>query len=115
MDPLPASSVQANTRAAGWLMLILVVCLLSLPAVAADSDEVAAMITSAETKQEEARRQRHAWSSTNDYIAEARALLDAGKVGPAEAAAQRALKAVNASLQQAADESTAWQARVPAQ
>lgn len=113
MDPLPASSVQANTRAAGWLILLLAVGPLSLPALAVDSDGVAAMIERAEAKQEEARHQRHAWSSTNDYIAEARALLDAGEVGPAEAAAQRALKSVNASLQQAAAESTAWQARIP--
>ncbi len=93
---------------------VLIPLLLGQAALAADKGSVAATIAQAEQKQQQARTMEYAWSVTNDYIAEARSLLEAGDVDAADAAAQRALKSVNASLEQAATEAEAWQARVPA-
>jgi hypothetical protein len=83
------------------------------PALAADADAVAATIAQAQQKQQQARDRQYAWSVTNDYIAEARRLLDAGDVDAAAAVAQRALKTASASLEQSAAEANAWPARVP--
>ena len=106
MDQPVASKVLALVAA---LALLLV-----KPVLAADKDAVAATIAQAQQKQEQARDKQYAWSVTNDYIAEARKLLEAGDVDAASEAAQRALKSAEASLEQAATEPQAWQARVPA-
>jgi hypothetical protein len=95
------------------MFLVLSVFLPADTVLAASEAAVGSLIEQAEEKQEQARRQGHAWSATNDYIAEAHALLKAGKTDDAESYANRALRAAEASLKQAADEANAWQSRAP--
>ncbi|WOJ97201.1 hypothetical protein R0137_01180 [Congregibacter brevis] len=54
----------------------------------------------------------HGWSVTEPLIAEARAAMDAGNGGQAQALADRALLVAQQSLKQAEDEKSAWQTRV---
>ena len=96
-----------------WLLLVLCAAFPWQVVLAADPAAVVSLIEQAQAKQEQARQKGHAWSVTGDYVAESRALLDAGKTDQAEAAARRALNAADASLKQAAAEANAWQSRVP--
>lgn len=111
MDQPRANRLRPITAAILPLLLSLLV--LSHPGVAADKTTVVMLISQAKEKQEQARDRQHAWSATADYIARAQTLLGAGDLELAEAMAKRAIKAADASLQQAADEAGAWQARVP--
>jgi hypothetical protein len=112
MDQPHANRAQSILRAGGWLLLL--ACLAGDPAVAADKQAVIGMIEQAKELQEEARSKQHAWSATSDYIAGAQNRLAAGKLEQAQAMAERAVQAARASIKQADEEATAWQARVPA-
>lgn len=111
MDLPRANSLQRTLRACSCLLLLF--SMSGISADAADQQAIAGLISQAEAQQEQARLRQHAWSATSDYIADARALMAAGELDKAQAMAQRALKAAEASLKQADDEATAWQARVP--
>ena len=93
------------------LLPLLLMLVFSAPGFTADSTE--AIIAEVERKQAAAREREYAWTVTEQYLAESRAALAAGDKTGAHAAAQRALLAVDASLQQAAQEDEAWRSRVP--
>ena len=74
---------------------------------------VESLITQAETLYAEAQEREHAWLATRHSIVEARAALSAGQLDTAMSAAERALYAAQASLNQADRERSAWPERVP--
>ena len=76
-------------------------------------NDVKAMIEQATRSQQQARAEGHGWTITATYIDQAKTELAANRLDSAMAAAQRALLTANKSLEQAASEETAWQARVP--
>ena len=94
-------------------LALLVLFAVGAPALRADPAQTSEIIAEVERKPALAREREFAWTVTDQYLAEARAAQAAGDEGTAGDAARRALLAVDASLQQADAEATAWRSRVP--